>query len=152
MAKSGGQAKSKASDKPKTVASDGTQGKAKVLSETIKGSEKMKMPEKPKISTTDAQANPPRKPMTYEEKVELQTTLGQLPQQMLEELIILMKERNMNMSQEDDEIEIDLDSFDDETLWELDRRAKASLNIHIEHESPKQVCMCLQVLELNIVI
>jgi hypothetical protein len=110
----------------------------------MNGSENMNMPEKSKLSTADTQASAPKKAMTYEEKVELQTTLGQLPQQMLEELIILMKERNMNMSQEDDEIEIDLDSFDDETLWELDRRAKASLkNIHIDQESPKRVCICV---------
>jgi hypothetical protein len=71
--------------------------------------------------------------------VELQTTLGQLPQQILEELILLMKERNVNMSQEGDEIEIDLDAFDDETLWELDRRAKAFLRK--ESKSQKRVCI-----------
>jgi hypothetical protein len=144
MAKLGGVSKSKASDKPKSMTNDRTQVRPKVIPEPINGSENVNMPEKSKFSTADAQASAPKKAMTYEEKVELQTTLGQLPQQMLEELIILMKERNMNMSQEDDEIEIDLDSFDDETLWELDRRAKASLkNIHIDQESPKRVGVCV---------
>ncbi|KAH7434267.1 hypothetical protein KP509_06G008400 [Ceratopteris richardii] len=64
-----------------------------------------------------------KRAMSYEEKVRLQSLLGQLPQHKLEELIDLIRERNINMRQEGDEIEVDLDSFDDATLWELDRQA-----------------------------
>ena len=117
--------KPKVSAKPKSAGNNETQAKSKVLPKS-KASEKVKRSEKSK-STTPAKANVSKMVMTYEEKVKLQSTLGQLPQQILEELILLMKERNISMSQEGDEIEVDLDAFDDETLWELDRRAKAFL-------------------------
>lgn len=120
-----GAAKSEAPTKPKASAKSEAPVKPKAPPKP-KASEKVKALEKSKV-TTKPKAKMPKKVMNYEEKVRLQTTLGQLPQQMLEELILLMKERNINMSQEGDEIEVDLDSFDDETLWELDRRAKLCL-------------------------
>jgi bromodomain-containing factor 1 len=33
----------------------------------------------------------------------------------------IIKKRNSSLNQHDDEIEVDIDSFDVETLWELDR-------------------------------
>lgn len=136
-AKSEAPTKPKALVKPKAFAKSEAPVKPKAPPKP-KASEKVKALEKSKV-TTKPKAKMPKKVMNYEEKVRLQTTLGQLPQQMLEELILLMKERNINMSQEGDEIEVDLDSFDDETLWELDRRAKLCLKgLQKEAESRKR--------------
>lgn len=125
-AKPEGLAKPKSLGKPKASAKSDAPAKPKAPAKTVKSSEKPKSLEKSKVST-NAKANVPKKAMSYEEKVRLQTLLGQLPQHKLEELIYLMRERNINMSQEGDEIEVDLDSFDDDTLWELDRRANECL-------------------------
>eukprot|EP00250_Pteridium_aquilinum_P006665 c16535_g1_i1 orf=780-2495(+) len=132
-------AKPKCLGKPKASTKSEALAKPKAPAKSVKSSEKAKSSEKPKVSSTKARANVPKKVMTYEEKVRLQALLGQLPQNKLEELIYLMRERNINMSQEGDEIEVDLDSFDDDTLWELDRRANECLrNLQKDPESRKR--------------
>lgn len=40
---------------------------------------------------------------------------------MLDVVVQIIKKRNSSLSQHDDEIEVDIDSVDAETLWELDR-------------------------------
>ncbi|XP_068653774.1 transcription factor GTE4-like isoform X2 [Aristolochia californica] len=72
-------------------------------------------PKKPKAK------DPHKRDMTYEEKQRLSTNLLSLPSEKLDNIVQIIKKRNSALSQHDDEIEVDIDSFDAETLWELDR-------------------------------
>lgn len=84
----------------------------------------------------------PRKPkakdlhkreMTYEEKQKLSSNLQSLPSEKLDNIVQIIKKRNSSLFQHDDEIEVDIDSVDTETLWELDRfvtNYKKSLSKH----------------------
>eukprot|EP00250_Pteridium_aquilinum_P012984 c21062_g1_i1 orf=790-2349(+) len=101
--------------------------KSKTVSK-LKGSAKPKPLPKPKaVINTNADNNKPKREMTYAEKARLVGNLQLLPLTMQDEIIRLMKERNPNLSQKDDEIEVDIDSFDNETLWELDACVKNGL-------------------------
>ncbi|GAY54245.1 transcription factor GTE4 [Citrus sinensis] len=83
------------------------------------------------ISTTPSSRTPaPKKPkakdphkrdMTYDEKQKLSTNLQSLPSEKLDNIVQIIKKRNSSLFQHDDEIEVDIDSVDAETLWELDR-------------------------------
>uniref|UniRef100_A0A7N0VKA1 Transcription factor GTE4-like n=1 Tax=Kalanchoe fedtschenkoi TaxID=63787 RepID=A0A7N0VKA1_KALFE len=70
---------------------------------------------KPKAKDVD------KRDMTYDEKQKLSTNLQSLPPEKLEGIIQIIKKRSTALSQNDDEIEVDIDSVDTETLWELDR-------------------------------
>lgn len=65
--------------------------------------------------------DPNKRDMTYEEKQRLSTNLQGLPPEKLDSIVQIIKKRNTALSQHDDEIEVDIDSVDAETLWELDR-------------------------------
>ncbi|TXG66795.1 hypothetical protein EZV62_008070 [Acer yangbiense] len=65
--------------------------------------------------------DPGLRDMTYEEKQGLSLSLQDLPSDKLENIVQIIKKRNPVLSQEDDEIEVDIDSVDPETLWELDK-------------------------------
>ncbi|XP_059277168.1 transcription factor GTE3, chloroplastic-like isoform X1 [Lycium ferocissimum] len=73
------------------------------------------VPKKPKAN------DPNKRDMTYEEKQRLSTNLQSLPSEKLDAIVQIIKKRNTSLSQHDDEIEVDIDSVDAETLWELDR-------------------------------
>ncbi|CAH9107702.1 unnamed protein product [Cuscuta europaea] len=73
------------------------------------------VPKKPKAK------DPNKRDMTYEEKQKLSTNLQSLPSEKLDAIVQIIKKRNSTLSQHDDEIEVDIDSVDAETLWELDR-------------------------------
>ncbi|KAM3382595.1 transcription factor GTE3, chloroplastic isoform X1 [Capsicum galapagoense] len=73
------------------------------------------VPKKPKAN------DPNKRDMTYEEKQRLSTHLQELPSDKLDAIVQIIKKRNATFSQQDDEIEIDIDSVDVETLWDLDR-------------------------------
>lgn len=73
------------------------------------------VPKKPKAKDLNKQE------MTYEKKHKLTTNLQNLPPEKLENVIEIIKKRNSSLCQHDDAIEVDIDSFDTETLWELDR-------------------------------
>lgn len=73
------------------------------------------VPKKPKAK------DPNKRDMTYEEKQKLSTSLQSLPSEKLDHVVQIIKKRNPSVCQEDDEIEVDIDSVDIETLWELDR-------------------------------
>ncbi|CAN4087263.1 unnamed protein product [Withania somnifera] len=64
---------------------------------------------------------PNKREMTYDEKQKLSTSLQNLPSEKLENVVQIIKKRNSSLCQQDDEIEVDIDSVDTETLWELDR-------------------------------
>ncbi|GLT94022.1 hypothetical protein SLE2022_117850 [Rubroshorea leprosula] len=82
-------------------------------------------------STTPSGRTPtPKKPkakdlhkrdMTFEEKQKLSNSLQNLPSEKLDNIVQIIKKRNSSLLQHDDEIEVDIDSFDTDTLWELDR-------------------------------
>ncbi|MCO5572520.1 hypothetical protein L7F22_026275 [Adiantum nelumboides] len=58
--------------------------------------------------------------MTFVEKQQLSEALGNLPPEKLDQAVQIMR-KNPNLQQNDDEIEVDIESFDPETLWELHR-------------------------------
>ncbi|KAB5534517.1 hypothetical protein DKX38_017603 [Salix brachista] len=60
-----------------------------------------------------------KRKMTYEEKQELSISLQNLPSEKLESAVHIIRKRNPGLFQQEDEIEVDIDSFDNETLWEL---------------------------------
>ncbi|KEH39254.1 transcription factor GTE4-like protein [Medicago truncatula] len=72
-------------------------------------------PKKPKAN------DPDKRDMTYYEKQKLSTHLQNLPPDKLDAIVQIIKKQNSALSQHDDEIEVDIDSVDAETLWELDR-------------------------------
>ncbi|KAM7271947.1 hypothetical protein ACFE04_031161 [Oxalis oulophora] len=65
--------------------------------------------------------DPNKREMTYDEKQKLSTNLSNLPTEKLDIIIQIMKKRSSAILQRDDEIEVDIDVVDTETLWELDR-------------------------------
>ncbi|KAM3287069.1 transcription factor GTE4 isoform X1 [Capsicum chacoense] len=65
--------------------------------------------------------DPNKRVMTYDEKQKLSTNLESLPQEKLEAVIQIIKKRSSALSQNNEEIEVDIDNVDTETLWELDR-------------------------------
>ncbi|XP_004487173.1 transcription factor GTE4 [Cicer arietinum] len=105
-------------------------------------SESMTRPPKPMNITPSSRTPAPKKPkardphkrdMTYEEKQKLSSNLQSLPSEKLDAIVQIIKKRNSALSQHDDEIEVDIDSVDAETLWELDRfvtNYKKSLSKH----------------------
>lgn len=110
------------------------------------------VPKKPKAK------DPQKRDMTYEEKQKLSNNLQSLPSDKLDNIVQIIKKRNSALFQHDDEIEVDIDSVDAETLWELDRfvtnykkslsknkrkaelaiqaRAEAEQNVQLQEETP----------------
>ncbi|PWA94992.1 hypothetical protein CTI12_AA054250 [Artemisia annua] len=72
------------------------------------------VPKKPKAR------DPNKRDMTFEEKQKLSANLQSLPSEKLDSIVQIIKKSN-TLSQNDEEIEVDIDSVDVETLWELDR-------------------------------
>ncbi|CAL1389691.1 unnamed protein product [Linum trigynum] len=86
--------------------------------------------QRPVVTTPSGRTPAPKKPkakdphkrdMTYEEKQKLSTNLQSLPSDKLDNIVQIIRKRNSALLQRDDEIEVDIDSVDAETLWELDR-------------------------------
>ncbi|KAG8386391.1 hypothetical protein BUALT_Bualt03G0144000 [Buddleja alternifolia] len=85
------------------------------------------VPKKPKAK------DPDKRDMTYEEKQKLSTHLQSLPHEKLDAIVQIINKRSSALSQHGDEIEVDIDNVDTETLWELDRfvtNYKKSLSKH----------------------
>ncbi|KAL0797908.1 hypothetical protein Bca101_053082 [Brassica carinata] len=59
--------------------------------------------------------------LTMDEKRRLSEELQDLPYDKLETVVQIIKKSNPELSQQDDEIELDIDSVDVQTLWELYR-------------------------------
>jgi hypothetical protein len=81
--------------------------------ETNKG-RKGKLP-KPKAK------DPNKREMTMDEKGKLGVNLQELPPEKLGQLIQILRKRTRDLPQDGDEIELDIEALDNETLWELDR-------------------------------
>lgn len=65
--------------------------------------------------------DPNKREMSMEEKHKLGIGLQSLPQEKMEQVVHILRKRNGNLRQDDDEIELDIEALDTETLWELDR-------------------------------
>ncbi|XP_073109193.1 transcription factor GTE4 isoform X1 [Elaeis guineensis] len=65
--------------------------------------------------------DPNKRDMTFDEKQRLSHRLQSLPSEKLDNVVQIIEKRNSSLSQHDDEIEVDIDSVDADTLWELDR-------------------------------
>lgn len=60
-----------------------------------------------------------KRPMSFNEKKKLSQDLEQLPDEMPVPIITFLKEHTGGLNQNEDEIEVDIDAFDDDSLWEL---------------------------------
>ncbi|KDP35948.1 hypothetical protein JCGZ_09920 [Jatropha curcas] len=65
--------------------------------------------------------DPNKREMSLEEKHKLGLGLQSLPQEKMEQVVQIIRKRNGHLRQEGDEIELDIEAVDTETLWELDR-------------------------------
>lgn len=59
--------------------------------------------------------------MSFEEKQQLGSCLGDLPPEKMAEMMEILRNRNGFSTLNNDEIEVDIDALDSETLWELER-------------------------------
>lgn len=75
------------------------------------------VPKQPKPRAKD----PNKREMNMEEKHKLGIGLQSLPQEKMPQLVQIIRKRNEHLAQEGDEIELDIEALDTETLWELDR-------------------------------
>lgn len=65
--------------------------------------------------------DPNKRAMSMEEKHKLGVGLQSLPEEKMPQLVQIIRKRNKHMAPEGDEIELDIEAIDTETLWELDR-------------------------------
>ncbi|GAA0176712.1 hypothetical protein LIER_29585 [Lithospermum erythrorhizon] len=65
--------------------------------------------------------DPNKREMNIEEKHKLGLGLQSLPQEKMPQLVQIIRKRNEHLAQDGDEIELDIEALDTETLWELDR-------------------------------
>lgn len=71
--------------------------------------------QKPKVKDLD------RREMSVDEKHRLGFGLQSLPEERMQQLVKILRKRHGHMVQDGDEIELDIEALDTETLWELDR-------------------------------
>ncbi|XP_071729923.1 transcription factor GTE7-like [Rutidosis leptorrhynchoides] len=65
--------------------------------------------------------DPNKREMNMDEKQRLGLGLQSLPPEKMPQLLQIIRKRNDRLAQEGDEIELDIEALDTETLWELDR-------------------------------
>ncbi|KAA8536339.1 hypothetical protein F0562_028817 [Nyssa sinensis] len=65
--------------------------------------------------------DPNKREMSMEEKHRLGIGLQSLPPEKMPQLVQIIKKKNEHLAQEGDEIELDIEAIDTDTLWELDR-------------------------------
>ncbi|XP_008781734.1 transcription factor GTE7-like [Phoenix dactylifera] len=78
---------------------------------------RMMMGKQPKPKAT----YPKKRPMSLEEKTKLSLGLQSLPQEKMSQVLQIVRKRNADPAQQGDEIELDIETMDMVTLWELDR-------------------------------
>jgi predicted transposase YdaD len=59
--------------------------------------------------------------MTFEEKEKLSKQMESLPEDKLIHVIQIMRKRHPEIGEDNEEVEVDIESIDNETLWELER-------------------------------
>lgn len=74
-------------------------------------------PKQPKPRAKDLN----KRDMSMDEKQKLGIGLQSLPQEKMPQLVQIIRKRNEHLAQDGDEIELDIEALDRETLWELDR-------------------------------
>lgn len=74
-------------------------------------------PKQPKPRAKDLN----KREMSMDEKQKLGLGLQSLPQEKMPQLVQIIRKRNGHLAQDGDEIELDIEALDTETLWELDR-------------------------------
>jgi hypothetical protein len=62
-----------------------------------------------------------KRPMTFEEKEKLSKQMESLPEDKLIHVIQIMRKRHPEIGEDNEEVEVDIESIDNETLWELER-------------------------------
>ncbi|CAM8959825.1 unnamed protein product [Rhodiola kirilowii] len=65
--------------------------------------------------------DPNKREMSNEEKMRLGMELQSLPDEKMAQLLQIVQKRNEHVIEDGDEVELDIESLDIETLWELDR-------------------------------
>ncbi|XP_074286006.1 transcription factor GTE7-like [Silene latifolia] len=65
--------------------------------------------------------DPDKRAMSMEEKQKLGNGLQNLPEEKMSQVVNIIRKRNGPLDQDGDEIELDIEAVDTETLWELDR-------------------------------
>ncbi|RRT61411.1 hypothetical protein B296_00019400 [Ensete ventricosum] len=65
--------------------------------------------------------DPNKRPMSMEEKQKLSEGLQNLPPEKMSHVLHIVRKGNVSTTQNGDEIELDIDTMDTETLWALDR-------------------------------
>jgi hypothetical protein len=78
-------------------------------------------PTRPSSMKKPRAKDPNKRDMTMDEKRKLSENLQNLPPEKLDAVVQLIKNKNLTVRQHDDEIEVEIDSMDAETLWDLDR-------------------------------
>lgn len=78
-------------------------------------------PVKPLKQPKPKARDPNKRDMNLEEKQKLGIGLQSLPPEKMEQVVQIIRKRNGNLEQDGDEIELDIEAVDTETLWELDR-------------------------------
>uniref|UniRef100_A0A0D9VEB5 Bromo domain-containing protein n=1 Tax=Leersia perrieri TaxID=77586 RepID=A0A0D9VEB5_9ORYZ len=89
--------------------------KSRPISHTPTYSARTPSMKKPKAKDLD------KRDMTIDEKRKLSNNLQNLPPEKLDVVVQIIKNKNLSVMHHDDEIEVEIDSMDAETLWELDR-------------------------------
>ncbi|KAG6425010.1 hypothetical protein SASPL_115433 [Salvia splendens] len=74
-------------------------------------------PKQPKPRAKDVN----KRDMSMDEKQKLGFGLQNLPQEKMPQLVQIIRKRDEHLAQDGDEIELDIEALDTETLWELDR-------------------------------
>ncbi|CAN4079864.1 unnamed protein product [Withania somnifera] len=75
----------------------------------------------PKAKTKAKTKDPNKRFMTFEEKAKLGDSLQDLPLEKMDQIVQIVKRKTPHLTQEGDEVELDFEIIDNETLWELDR-------------------------------
>lgn len=78
-------------------------------------------PVKPLKQPKPKAKDPNKREMSMEEKHKLGIGLQSLPQEKMDQVVQIIRKRNGHLKQDGDEIELDIEAVDTETLWELDR-------------------------------
>ncbi|KAL5054469.1 hypothetical protein RYX36_035151 [Vicia faba] len=79
------------------------------------------LPVKPLKQPKPKARDPNKREMNNEEKHKLGLGLQILPPEKMEQVVQIIRKRNGHLEQDGDEIELDMEAVDTETLWELDR-------------------------------
>uniref|UniRef100_A0A453NUB0 Bromo domain-containing protein n=1 Tax=Aegilops tauschii subsp. strangulata TaxID=200361 RepID=A0A453NUB0_AEGTS len=99
---------------------------------------------KPKAKDLD------KRDMTIDEKRKLSNNLQNLPPEKLDIVVQIIKNKNLSVRQHEDEIEVEIDSMDAETLWELDRFvANFKKNLSKQKRKAERAMLARQDVELR---